>query len=158
MDPSELPLRDIHLPDPVAWWPPAPGWWLLATVLLVMLGMALRRWRRRRSVAFQFQQELTRLRSEYARDGDASRLFQRGSVLLRRACLSAFPREQVAGLSGSSWSQFVGSLLEPEARAGEYARMLCEAPYRPLADADTDAYLDLLARVASRLNVKPESG
>ncbi len=27
MEPSELPLRDLHLPDAVGWWPLAPGWW-----------------------------------------------------------------------------------------------------------------------------------
>ncbi len=30
-------LRDIHLPDPISWWPPAPGWWVLAVVVLALL-------------------------------------------------------------------------------------------------------------------------
>ena len=29
IDFSQIPLRDIHLPGAVAWWPPAPGWWVL---------------------------------------------------------------------------------------------------------------------------------
>ncbi|MGB5726303.1 MAG: DUF4381 domain-containing protein, partial [Thiogranum sp.] len=46
---SELPLRDIHLPDPLSWWPPAPGWWLLLTLLVAIAllgGYLLHRYRR----------------------------------------------------------------------------------------------------------------
>ncbi|MBV1912177.1 MAG: DUF4381 domain-containing protein, partial [Cycloclasticus sp.] len=32
---EELPLRDIHLPDAITWWPPAIGWWLLLAVIIV---------------------------------------------------------------------------------------------------------------------------
>ena len=30
-------LRDLHLPADTVWWPPAPGWWLLAALLLVAI-------------------------------------------------------------------------------------------------------------------------
>ncbi len=40
VDFSQLPLRDIHLPGSIGWWPPAPGWWLLAGLLLAALVFA----------------------------------------------------------------------------------------------------------------------
>ena len=30
-------LRDIHLPEPVSWWPPALGWWLVAMTVMTLL-------------------------------------------------------------------------------------------------------------------------
>ena len=30
-------LRDIHLPDPLSWWPPAIGWWLLVIGSLALV-------------------------------------------------------------------------------------------------------------------------
>jgi hypothetical protein len=49
IDPASLPLRDIHLPAAISWWPPAPGWWLLAIALtLGPLSVGLWwRWRQR---------------------------------------------------------------------------------------------------------------
>ena len=50
-DPASLAnLRDIVEPPPVPWWPPAPGWWFLLTVLgLIAILVALRAYRRWRT-------------------------------------------------------------------------------------------------------------
>ena len=49
-NPALEQLRDIHLPQAVHWWPPAPGWWIVAALLLALtiwLGRYLRaRYRR----------------------------------------------------------------------------------------------------------------
>ena len=39
VDVSQLPLRDIHLPAAIGWWPPALGWWLLAALVLAAAGL-----------------------------------------------------------------------------------------------------------------------
>lgn len=35
-NPALEQLRDIHLPQAVHWWPPAPGWWLVAAMVLAL--------------------------------------------------------------------------------------------------------------------------
>lgn len=40
-------LRDIHVPAEPSWWPPAPGWWLLAGLCLALLVWLVRYWRDR---------------------------------------------------------------------------------------------------------------
>jgi flagellar biosynthesis/type III secretory pathway M-ring protein FliF/YscJ len=38
MPAEQLPLHDIHLPEPISFfWPLAPGWWLLLAFVLVLI-------------------------------------------------------------------------------------------------------------------------
>ncbi len=92
-------LRDIVVPEPVSWWPPAPGVWvLLCTVAVVVLVITWRFYRSWRSRGYR--------RAGLALLADAGTAYDI-SVILKRVALAAFPREQVASLYGKEWIAFL---------------------------------------------------
>ena len=91
-------LHDIHPPMQVPFWPPAPGWWIVA--ILVILFIMIAGWMYRRyylSQAFKRMalQILKQLHQDYQRSGDRVELAMALSILLRRVALVNF----LAGLS-----------------------------------------------------------
>ena len=145
---SELPLRDIHLPDPVSWWPPAPGWWMLLTLLLVMalLGGYLYRRYRRNALRRAAQRVLHRIGEDYRQSGDARVLAQQLSILLRRVSLSCYPRQEVAGLTGRAWLSLLDRTLPGDEFQRGAGRVLIDAPYAPDSRVDGPALLQLCQR------------
>jgi hypothetical protein len=142
-------LRGYHFPDPVSWWPPAPGWWLLAALVLGLTGaatLALLRRRRRRAALRAALRELDALRN-----GDTGRdpaeLTRRLSRLLRRYALTRFPRREVAGLAGEDWLRFLDAHGGDAAFSRGIGRRLQDGPYRP--GGETTATRELVALVRS---------
>ncbi len=91
--------------DAIPWWPPAPGWYVLATVLAIALAvLSVRGWNARNRNRYRRQAlaELALIRQ--SKTGDS---MQRLPGLVKRAALAAWPREQVASLSGTAWHQFL---------------------------------------------------
>ena len=144
-DPGDLPLRDIHLPDAVSWWPPAPGWWLLLALLIIAIlgGVAWWRWRRRRRILVALQRELQTIRNDFDRQGDAATTLHSVSALLRRAGISLFPRREVASLTGKDWTDFLNAhtnrLFDDDHRS-----LLTETGYRQSQHIDNAAVTRLL--------------
>ncbi|MDR4460394.1 MAG: DUF4381 domain-containing protein [Nitrospirales bacterium] len=102
-------LRDVHLPDPISLWPPAPGWWVIFG--LVMMGVIVFLWilrnRHRMPVRRLAMKELRAIKQYYDTHQDDQWLVQRLSVMIRRYAIATFPRNEVAGLVGISWLQFL---------------------------------------------------
>lgn len=136
-----LQLRDIHLPGEPAFWPPAPGWWLVAVIMSALLAwlivVASRRHRihrqRRRILA-----ALADLEDELETERTPAAL-ARIAVLLRRLALTRFPRERVAALTGSAWLRF----LDESGGGGRFVdgpgRVLATAPYQRSLPPDLDS-------------------
>ncbi len=141
-NPADLPLRDIHLPEPVSWWPPAPGWWILLAVIIVALAVSAwlyRRWRQRR-ILRELEAQLDAIKNDYQQHHDSAKTVSQLSVLLRRACISFFPRKDVAGLTGERWLAFLDNISNSRDFSTGAGKLLLDAPYKP-ADAIDDAQI-----------------
>jgi hypothetical protein len=147
-------LADIHLPQDVAFWPPAPGWWLLAALLLAALAWFA--WRR-----FRQWQESQRLRhalaelrtvlatfsaveDEAARNRAGLTLLYQINSLLKRVALARHPGSGVAALTGRAWLDWLDAHGGGGAFANGPGQVLAEGEYRPRFDADAEALAALV--------------
>ena len=104
MNPDDLiallePLRE---PSPVQWWPPAPGWWLLALLLIIGAVALWRVWRersRRLAPLRAARDELKEL-GEKATAPDV--VVTRVAMLLRRVAMAVAGADATAQ-TGSQW-------------------------------------------------------
>lgn len=135
-------LHDIVVPEPVTWWPPAPGWYLLGALILFAASWffinAIENWwkNRYRGAAIK---ELNQLRHS-TRKLENHELIRRLNDILKRVTLNAWPREEVATLSGEQWLEFLtenanlpgngtafGSEQTRVLRDAAYSKKICNA-------------------------------
>lgn len=146
LNPGTLELRDIHLPEPISWWPLAPGWWIsLAVIILLIAAVYIARKiylgkQLRRDIAA----ELEHIRQQYQQVGNKPQLARALSILLRRANISYYPGSNIAGLTGEQWLQHLDKTNDrPSADLvfqSETGKVLLSAPYLPdNAELDFDA-------------------
>lgn len=137
-------LHDIVAPVPVPWWPPAPGWLFLGGLLLLSILIVLTR------AALRYR------RNAYRRAALAElRLAAAGTEtlpliagLLKRTALAAYRREDVAGLTGKAWVDWLaktGKLTLPASVATALGRKLYDG-----GETDLKVLIDFTARWIQR--------
>ncbi len=146
LDPGADPLatlHDIHLPDAVAFWPPAPGWFAVAGLVLALAALGLfLEWRRRQTLAYRALQEFKRA----ARQGDTRAVGAAAAVLVRRVLLSRDPHAAAAAFTGEAFARFVGA--GPQGVPPQIGRFLAKAPYLPPGAPEAEE-IDRAALVAA---------
>ncbi|MCC6202208.1 MAG: DUF4381 domain-containing protein [Gammaproteobacteria bacterium] len=152
-------LRDLHAPDPVSWWPPAPGWWLVAAVVLTLLALALpylgRGWRRRR-LRRAIRAELEALHRARS-DEDVIHYLLAANQLLRRVALSLASRDGVAALHGTAWVDRLDALGAVPLPAA-VRQALAEDCYRGRTDVTITSVHAALRRWVAGLHLPPRAG
>ncbi|MBA6342089.1 DUF4381 domain-containing protein [Colwellia sp. MB02u-10] len=102
MDPLAQ-LSDIHLPANVHGYPIAPGWWLLAVIVLAIIIYGLLKLRQ--AMIKRQAQKMALKQLSTATDISAM------VALLKWAALQYFPRSQVAHLTGHAFKSFLIATL-----------------------------------------------
>ena len=138
-DPTSLEnLYDIITPPPVPWWPLAPGWYVVGAALLALAAGAGWYWWKRWQAAAYRRAALAALQQLKARSTDEA---QRGPALrelpelVKRTALAAFPRQQVASLSGTAWLEFLDRTGHTDAFTHGRGQLLPVLSYDPHASS-----------------------
>lgn len=123
-------IEEIVFPAPIPWWPVAPGWRWLGLLLLVGLGwLAYRRFRRWQRDAYR-RDALRRLAEIERGSASWQEAVRALPQLLKAVALDAYPRSEVAALSGSAWLDFLDRSCERSSFAGNNGHALLAAAYQ----------------------------
>jgi len=177
MEAAEDPLAqlaDIHLPGEVSFWPPAPGWWMLAGLLLLSLVLVGRYYyqqgqiRRRLNSALYELDQVYRTWQEKAQL-DESQLDKKArnqagldllygfNTILKRVALVYYPQTDVAKLTGTNWLRFLDAADQGTDFSEGAGKVLSDGTYRPVFSADGDALHALTRQWIMSRYLKPQA-
>lgn len=111
-------LRDIHSPVPPSAWPPAPGWWILAGMLIALIAAGIEFWRRHWFAQQPLRMAVKMLEQAYALQGagdtTVAYLDRVGSIVRRVLRLT---RPHQVGTTGHAYAELLGQSAPNLARA-----------------------------------------
>ena len=138
-------LRDIHSAAPVPWWPPAPGWWVLAFLVLVLVIWMGRRLLARYRVRQRRKQMLAwidHLNANIDPKLHPQEYLSTLNRIFKLVALRAFPGQQCALLNGQEWTDFLTENIK-KADSVESLGVLASGPYDPAPGFDPDQMSEL---------------
>ncbi len=135
---EELPIRDIHLPETIGWFPPAIGWWFVAILIPVstyFLIALIQHLRQKTAI-----KEAKKLLNQLQTDDSLTPLEKvcELSILLRRVAISHAPDLDIGGLTGRAWLDYLDGSLKNAPFKNGIGRCLADAPYQKELSPDVD--------------------
>jgi hypothetical protein len=126
-------LRDIAEPSPVSMLPATWAWAVLAALLLALAAAGAAAWLRHRRANAYRRAALAELDAlAPALEGGDPGALAALARLLRRTALAAFPRAEVATLTGDAW---IGFLDRTGGSFAAHAEALTSGPFAPAPPA-----------------------
>jgi hypothetical protein len=120
-------LHDLALPPEVSWWPLAPGWYVvLSVLLLIVLRVSWQAWARWKANAYR-REALQQL----AEAEDSSPVAE----ILRRTALAIALRSEIAELTGDDWLNWLSDRC-PRPLPADAGKLLVAGVYCARNSAD----------------------
>lgn len=132
-------IVELELPEPLTLWPQTIGWKILLVALLFFVALKIYRavkkyWANRyRRAAIE---KLYAIKQQC--DSGNSQALRDLPELLKATALQAYPRQQVASLSGAEWEQFLDGSYKGPSFVEQYSGRLYALSYQPLDSTDNE--------------------
>ncbi|MEN8201587.1 MAG: DUF4381 domain-containing protein [Bacteroidota bacterium] len=133
-------IEPMIAPDAVPFWPPAPGWYVLAGLLMLLLVFLATRWvvhRRRNRYRVTALQQLNEIERRAGGIPDQKELLALNS-LLKKTALTVYPREEVASLTGKDWMAFLAENCRDAEPGDVVESLLTRATFQPPGETKID--------------------
>ena len=138
---TPLVLRDVHEGLAPAWWPPAPGWWMVLGAVVAVAAWfawrALRRRRRRAMILRLFDETVAQAATPSLQVAAMSELLRRAA---RRKHANAYT------LDGEDWLRFLDAGLPQPVFAAGAGALLRDGGFRADVSAHEAEALRIVAR------------
>lgn len=122
-------IAEILPADPVSWLPSTVGWKLSLLILLGWLARALwRQWQRWHRNRYR-RAALAELEHIFSQQQDARRQLAAIATLLKSTALQAWPRTEVAALSGAEWITWLNTHGPQPLFSGPATNLLTQSIY-----------------------------
>ena len=130
-------IAEILQADPVSWLPSTVGWKLCLLILLGWLARALwRQWQQWRRNRYR-RAALAELEHIFSRQQDARRQLVAVATLLKSTALQAYPRIEVAALSGPQWITWLNARAPQPLFSGPATSLLTQSIYNGETGVDS---------------------
>ncbi|MCB1196762.1 MAG: DUF4381 domain-containing protein [Bdellovibrionota bacterium] len=158
MDFEQIPLRDIHLPHAIGYWPVSIGWWVML-VLFVALVFAVWRYKKYKqnhigTLSLNAFHEIVKKYEKNKNDAEFSKEL---SILIRRIVISKFPRKDTASLVGQQWLEFLDKMAECEDFTKGCGRQIITAPYQNKSLDRVDDLIQVVEKWIKKVTYKKEA-
>lgn len=141
-------LRDIHAAPAAPLWPPAPGWWVLAMMLVIGLFLlfrqGLKRYRaqQRRQALIKF---VDRVEQQLDPALEPQEFLSSLNRVIKIVALRAFPDNHCALMQGREWTDFVQIKIGDKGPVGELSA-LADGPYQQSPSFNPAALTEMTRR------------
>jgi hypothetical protein len=145
-------LRDIHAAPAVPWWPPAPGWWVLALLLaigLILLGKRLVRLHRRHQRRRRLAGYVGAVEAGIDPAASPQEFLSAINRIFKLVAIEAFPDSRCTRMQGRDWTRFLQQHLATQPGA-EQLEVLASGPYQPVSRFDHGVILRLARQWVER--------
>ena len=149
-------LKDIYLPVEPHWWPPAPGWWIIAALIFAMLWWFGRRFWAYRVATRPIRAAQRIIDSLIAEEATAmsndATLANQCNEVLKRLLVVALGMRTLTNQSGETWLRTLDQLSMTTSFTQGAGSVLGEDRFRPQFSANRRALLNCVKQLLKKVH------